>query len=336
MLASAKNLRDRSKMMSDPLGQIVTLTGARCGISGKLVAGAPWALHYPPPRQIKFMGVVAGACWLIVDANEAPRRVGQGDVLMLSGGSYTLASEPGVAPRDALEVFTDLSLKVVKVGTGNDFVAIGGHVTLDPEHGWMLADVLPALIHIDSGSSEASAVRFFLDQLVAEVGSGRPGASLMSEQLAQLLFVQTLRSYLPIAGSLAQGWIRVLADERIAPALHLMHREPGRPWQLEELAKSVAMSRTNFAVRFKAAAGVGPVTYLSNWRMRIAQQRLRDTSVPVATLALSLGYTSESAFSNAFKRSVGMSPARYRSTHREIDPLSRGNPAAPSVPLTVV
>jgi hypothetical protein len=39
--------------------------------------------------------------------------------------------------------------------------------------------------------------------------------------------------------------------------------------------------------RIKAAAGVAPLTYLSNWRMRIAEQKLCETSAPVATLASS-------------------------------------------------
>jgi transcriptional regulator GlxA family with amidase domain len=183
----------------------------------------------------------------------------------------------------------------------------------------MLADVLPPLLHIDGSSPEASIVRFFLDQLVKEVASDRPGAKLISEQLAQLLFVQTMRSYLATAGSLAPGWIRALGDERIAPALRLMHQEPGRPWRLQGLAEIVAMSRTGFAVRFKEAAGIAPLTYLSNWRIRVAEQRLRETSTPVATLALSLGYASESAFSNAFKRATGMAPSRYRSRNKAID-----------------
>jgi AraC-like DNA-binding protein len=249
-----------------------------------------------------------------------PHRIGTGDVLMLSGPRpYTLASDLGVPPLDAIEVFADPTVKLVRVGDSDDFVAIGGHVTLSPERGWMLADVLPPLLHIDGSSPEASTMRFFLDQFVTEVASDRPGTGLMSEQLAQLLFVQTMRSYLSTSGRLEPGWIRALSDERIAPALRLMHREPDRPWRLDELAKIVAMSRTGFAVRFKEAAGVAPLTYLSNWRMRIAERNLRETSAPVATLALSLGYTSESAFSNAFKRATGMAPSRYRSSNKEAD-----------------
>jgi AraC-like DNA-binding protein len=265
------------------------------------------------------MAVVAGACWLTLDSNDDRRRVREGDLIVIRGEPYTLASDIGVAPMDALQVFTDLQVKVVTVGIGNDFVAIGGHVTLDPERGWMLGDALPSLIHIDSGASAAPVMRFLLEQLVAEVGSDRPGASLTAEQLAQLLFVQILRSHLSISGALTRGWIRVLADPRLAPALRLMHQEPGHSWRLEELARSVAMSRTNFAVRFKEAAGMAPLAYLASWRMRLAQHRLKETSIPVATLAATLGYTSESAFSNAFKRSVGVSPARYRSTGRKIN-----------------
>jgi AraC-like DNA-binding protein len=59
------------------------------------------------------------------------------------------------------------------------------------------------------------------------------------------------------------------------------------------------------------------LTYLLNWRMRIAERVLRAENVPVSVLALSLGYTSESAFSNAFKRTLGMAPKRYREAAQE-------------------
>jgi AraC-like DNA-binding protein len=72
------------------------------------------------------------------------------------------------------------------------------------------------------------------------------------------------------------------------------------------------MSRTTFAVRFKAAAGVAPLTYLTQWRMRLAERALREEGTPVAVLAGKLGYGSESAFSIAFKRVTGNAPRHYR------------------------
>ena len=73
------------------------------------------------------------------------------------------------------------------------------------------------------------------------------------------------------------------------------------------------MSRTTFAERFRTVAGVAPLAYLTQWRMRLAEQALRDDArTPVASIAGSVGYTSESAFSNAFKRATGKSPRSYR------------------------
>jgi AraC-like DNA-binding protein len=47
--------------------------------------------------------------------------------------------------------------------------------------------------------------------------------------------------------------------------------------------------------------------------MRFAEHGLREGSMSVSQLGSSLGYSSESAFSNAFKRTTGMAPKRYRS-----------------------
>ena len=128
-----------------------------------------------------------------------------------------------------------------------------------------------------------------------------------------------IRFYLAAATTVTAGWLRALNDERIAPALRLMHGEPGRAWRLGDLAKHVGMSRTSFAMRFKTNAGVAPLTYLQNLRMRIAEQGLRDGKMSVAELAESLGYESDSAFSNAFKRRTGMAPKHYQSVLARMD-----------------
>lgn len=62
---------------------------------------------------------------------------------------------------------------------------------------------------------------------------------------------------------LSSGWLRALTDERLRPALTLMHTEPGRPWRLEELAQAATMSRTSFAERFRIVAGMPPLTCLN-------------------------------------------------------------------------
>jgi AraC-like DNA-binding protein len=304
-------------MTADPFSDILKLTNAETFISGGFSAGGSWAIRFPSPDKIKFFALVKGNCWLLIDSQESPIRVEEGDVFLLSAQrSFVLASDLTTIPVDATSLFTGTVYRTAKLGQGEDCIQIGGHVRLDPSSGGLLADVLPPLIHVKAASPHATVLRWLLDQLVREPVAELPGASLASAQLAQLLFVHILRVHLETSGLLTTGWLRAVGDKRLAPALRLMHAEPGRSWQLEELAKAAAMSRTTFAHHFKTAAGVPPLTYLTEWRMRLAERALREENTPVSILAGQLGYTSESAFSNAFKRVTGNAPKRYRTAAR--------------------
>jgi len=317
-------------MTADPFSDILKLTNAQSVVSGGFTAAGPWAIGFPAPDKIKYFGVVKGNCWLCIDGEQAPVRVETGDVFLLPAlRSFVLADDLASVPVDAKTIFTPDAGIIPKLGDGDDFFAIGGHVRLDSASGGLLADVLPPLIHVRAASPQATILRWLLDQLVRERAAELPGASLASSQLAQLIFIQILRVHLASSGPLPAGLLRAISDQRIAPALRLMHGDPGRSWHLEELAKASAMSRTTFALHFKTVAGVAPLTYLTEWRMRLAQRALREENVPVSVLARSLGYESESAFSNAFKRTIGIAPKRYWTS-------SRGVEQAPPVPTSAL
>jgi AraC-like DNA-binding protein len=300
-------------MVSDPFSEILKLSNAQTTISGGFTAQEPWGIRFPAPEKIKFFAIIKGACWLRLDGAPAPVQVQTGDVIVLCAQrGFVLSSDLETDLIDAHSLFKGITGEIVKLGEGEDCVQIGGHVRLDPASGNLLSDALPPVIHVRSGSPQAGILQWLLDQLVHEGTKGLPGASVASAQIAQLLFVQVLRAHLDNAEPFPAGWLRALGDPRIAPALSLMHGEPGRAWQLHELARAVAMSRTTFALHFKNVVGVPPLTYLLNWRMHLAERALREDNAQVSAVALSLGYTSESAFSNAFKRVMGQAPKRYQ------------------------
>ncbi|MRW84954.1 helix-turn-helix domain-containing protein [Pseudoduganella sp. FT26W] len=319
MLESADYLCDSTKMHADPFSDILKFTHAESLVTGGFRAGGSWAVRFPAPEKIKFFAVVKGACWVSMDGVAEPIRFETGDVgLLTARRSFVLGSDPEVPPLDAMSMFAGGN---ATLGDGSDFAHIGGHVLLDPTSGRLLADVLPPWIHVPAASPQATTFRWLLDQLVAERAAQLPGAQLVSAQLAQLLFIQILRAHLQTASAMPSGWLRALGDPRLAPALRLMHGEPARSWHLDQLAKACAMSRTSFAVHFRTVAGVAPLTYLTAWRMRLAERALREEITPVAVLARTLGYTSESAFSTAFKRVNGSSPKAFRQARH----LSEGN-----------
>ncbi|HEY9549376.1 MAG TPA: helix-turn-helix transcriptional regulator, partial [Kiloniellaceae bacterium] len=70
--------------------------------------------------------------------------------------------------------------------------------------------------------------------------------------------------------------------------------------------------RAALAGRFTHLVGHAPMQYLTLWRMQIAARLLADSSMKVAAVGREIGYESEAAFSRAFKKTVGLSPAAWR------------------------
>ncbi len=316
MLESPYCLRDSTEMSIDPFSDILRLTSAEAVMTGGFSAGCDdWAISFPAKDKIKFFAIVTGSCWLLLEGEPEPILFETGDVgLLAARRSFVVTNRPGVEPIDAMSLFSAPDCMTVKLGRGDAFSYIGGHVTVDPTRGRLLSEILPVWIHSRAAAPETATFRWLIDRLVVEKDTALHGSQLASAQLTQLLFIQILRSHLNSSSHMPPGWLRALADPRVAPALRLMHGHPDRAWHLEELARSCAMSRTSFALHFRNVAGVAPLTYLAEWRMRLAERALREEKTPVASVARSLGYTSESAFSNAFKRIIGISPTAYRTS----------------------
>lgn len=308
-------------MSNDPFSDVLQLTEATSVVSGGFVARGAWALRFPPPGSLKYSAVARGQCWLRVDGQKKGVLLEEGDVMLLPGrAGFVVASDLSVPPKDGYRTLAARRSASSEIGDGNgpECIVLSGMVSLHPSSGSLLTDVLPALVHVRAVSPHAAPLRWIVEQILQERNSTLPGTSAVSAQLAQLLFVQILRAHLASSGTLPSGWLRAIRDERLTPALRLMHGDPGRAWTLGELAKASAMSRTSFAVRFKSVAGVAPLAYLTEWRMRLAQRSLRGDGASVSEIATSLGYTSESAFSNAFKRVTGTAPRNYRNAARRL------------------
>jgi AraC-like DNA-binding protein len=106
-------------------------------------------------------------------------------------------------------------------------------------------------------------------------------------------------------------------DPRIARVLAALRRRLGAAWTVAALARIAGMSRAAFARLFTEMLGVPPLRHLASLRMREAARLLVETDAGLAAIAGQLGYASEFALSRAFKRHLGVAPARYRRRHRD-------------------
>ncbi|MDY0747787.1 AraC family transcriptional regulator [Paucibacter sp. R3-3] len=307
------NSFSKIQMTGDPFSDVLDLIHARSVVSGGLIAGGDWAIRFPASDRINFWCLVRGQCWCAIDGGDAPFLLSAGDFLLRrSPRSAVLATDLSLAPID-LEAVTSAAVGgISRHGQGEEFFMMGGKVDFDAVRGASLMDALPASIRIPQGSAHAAVLQLLLAQLVRERSDALPGMGAASAQLAHLLFIQVLRAHMDEQAEPSPGWLRLLGNRRLAPAVRLMHGDPARAWALEELAEACGMSRASFAAHFKASAGLAPLAYLTRWRMRLAERDLREGQASVASIGYALGYSSESAFSNAFKRVVGQAPAHYR------------------------
>ena len=301
---------------TDALSDVFEQVEVRGMFTGGFAVRGPWSSRVSVSRPLKLIALVAGSAHVSVDGPggpDGPVTLGPGDVVLLNHRTE-LEVHGGRGDGPAAEPFPEAnfdSMALAEADLSTDDVLLGGWIQVNPAGQELLGAALPGLVHVRAPTPAASRLTVLVSQLFAEASSGRLGSAFAIRQHGQLILLEVLRAYLeqeqpPI------GWLRLLADEPLAPALRLMHENPGRAWELVELAHAASMSRTSFAERFRTVAGIPPLAYLSRWRMVLAQRALRNPDVRVGALAFELGYGSESAFSTAFKREIGESPLRYR------------------------
>lgn len=334
MSARPKDLADRPErvdVLSDVL-RAVRLTGA---VYFDLALTSPWAVDTPPSRDIASMVmpgaqrvieyhvVAEGGGWARA-AGVAPIRLREGDLLVFpQGDAHVLSSAPDLPARRDLGVYArpanaTLPLPYTQHGGGAEHARIVcSFMGFDERPYNPLLTALPQVIHLSSGQSDGSAswLGAVMNVALRESRSGRPGGENVLARLAEVMFVEAIRRYIETLPPSETGWLAGLRDPVVGQALAAMHASARTPWTVEELARFVGQSRSVFAERFTGMVGQPPMQYLALWRMQLASRLLLDGH-SVARAAEAVGYESEAAFSRAFKKLVGDSPAAWRGKRR--------------------
>lgn len=306
----------------DPLSDILAILKPASHLTARIDVGGGSAIRFGnQPGTIKCHAVTAGACWLMVDGMEATVRLTAGDCIIVpSGRSFTLASDPTSKPAEARDVLAHARPgKVILHNGGGDFAIAGTRFEVDRRKAGILLETLPPLIHLHE-TEDRDAMRWCIAQMMNEIRAGRPGSMLAVRHLAHLMLLQAFRLHLSRQAGDRVGLLYALADPHLGKAIEAMHANPAHRWTLAELASRAGLSRSIFAQGFRARAGETPIRYLARWRMMLAAEQLAAGQDTLAEVASTSGYQSESAFNTAFKRIMGRSPRRY--AHLEASSLA--------------
>src|SRR5574338_803853 len=308
----------------DPLSDVLRVVRLNGAFFYFVEASAPWSVQAAPARQlaprimpesehlISYHIVTSGTCWGgVVGEAQVPLRTG--DVIVFPHGDpHFISSERGVhVEDDELAASPDRYPGTVVLGHGSaDATFVCGFLGCDASPFNPLLNALPKCLHVPGAAG--GWLSEFPRQVVAESRQGRMGAETVLTRMAELMFVEVLRRYLETLAPEQSGWLAGLKDPTIGAALASLHAQPSRAWTLADLAHEVGSSRTVLAERFTALVGIPPMQYLTQGRLQLATNLLASTTAKVAAIGLDVGYESEAAFSRAFNRAIGQSPAEFR------------------------
>lgn len=98
----------------------------------------------------------------------------------------------------------------------------------------------------------------------------------------------------------------------LAALLQAIDADLGKPWSLDQLARRAHTSRASVVRLFHGGVGTSPAAYLQQRRMQEAASLLRRGQHAVSEVAERVGYSSQAAFSTAFRRHFGCAPSAVR------------------------
>jgi AraC-like DNA-binding protein len=287
-------------------------------VSGKVTSNDCRPFLEAPRHVIAYHFVAAGCMQLRPDGGDAIE-VRAGEIVLLPHNSvHTFGSELDTTPvpvREVMQVSKKGELARIAHGgggSGDTTQLLCGFLGCDTPFSPLLSALPPVLkLNVRSTSSGAwieSSFRFAASQIAA----GHLGSTTVIAKLSELLFVEAVSQFVASLPAERRGWLAGLRDPQIARALSILHARPTETWTAEALALEGGMSRSSFAERFSSVMGQPPMQYLAVGRMQMAAQSLREGHRSVAQVGASIGYESEAAFSRAFKRQFGASPANWR------------------------
>lgn len=295
----------------DILAEELAQARARGAVFSVLRRVSPWGLGFTGARPLTAHVLLEGDAWIEQDGEE-PRPVHRGDcVLVTAGAPYRITSRPGTrtVPIDEARRLGDDDRD------GASATLLCGAYVLEGSVAAALLRSLPRLTILPAAERDplhAAAVTL----LEAEVHRAVPGQQTLLDRLLDLNLVYALRAWWSYGGSDAPGWYRALSDPPLARVLERLHSEPEHAWTVESMAGLAGLSRAGFAARFADVVGVPPRRYLTELRMRRAQDLLERSDATLARVAQEVGYGNEFAFATAFRRHTGSAPGAWRTRQK--------------------
>jgi AraC family transcriptional regulator len=165
-----------------------------------------------------------------------------------------------------------------------------------------------------AGGFRDSLLELILRSLLVEMQAPTRYGALLADGLAATLVARLIHKYAePDAdGSPVVSHGTPLCSRRLKRVCEFIGANLGRELRLNQLAQVACLSQYHFARAFKRATGQTVHQYLTTVRLERAKELLAAGDSSIADIAFQCSFSSQSNFTKAFVRLLGISPGRYR------------------------
>ena len=113
----------------------------------------------------------------------------------------------------------------------------------------------------------------------------------------------------------AERQMRALQKWRLKQVVEYVDHHLSGKITLLDLAAVAGLSRMHFASQFRAATGFRPHEYLLRRQIQRAEELLRQSTMTLVEVALTVGFQTQAHFTTVFKQFVGDTPYQWRNAH---------------------
>ena len=307
----------------DWLSRLFEMMPVRGRLDLRCSYGVPWRIEQGPgeANEIPYHTVLAGSAILEDPAGGRPLQLKAGDILLLPGNPrHVMHDGSGAVPMPARNRAALNFTISENLGSDERLDLLCGHFAITPPHDRLLRSYLPPRLVVHAGAvggqkETAAQLAGLVTMMRREAADDHLGGRAMLNALSTAMFALVLRLASETEDA-PRGILALAGHPRLAPAVAALFNEPARAWSLPELAELSGMSRATLARQFQEKLGRSANDLLTDIRMTMAANELRNSSISTGAVAEAVGYQSEAAFQRAFKSHMGITPAQWRKTQQ--------------------
>lgn len=294
----------------DILDNLLALAQLSAGIHINCQLSGDWVLPNPHKQgQAVAHIVLKGDMYLTL--NQQQLHLKQGDILFFAQThTHYLANLPNhpIAPPDitpSIRLNQQGGFVANKIGEGvSDTELLCLHFHYDP-HSELMASLPPTLMV----SIDTPVITPIITLLKHEANAPALAGNTAVNALSMMLFTLILRQYFAATD---HTLLTNYQHPRLMPLIQAIITTPEKTWHIFEMASFANVSRSQLIRLFNQHLSISPHAFLHKIRLQKAAMLLKKSNYSIIHISLSVGFSSETHFSKAFKKYYGVTPSAYR------------------------